>query len=91
MARCTESGSQADEAAIATEPSNVATVRRNASSGPSPSARRREIRAGMTLASVVISAAERRLSAPQVGVIVHVTVERGHHVGTVGPVGSDRS
>jgi hypothetical protein len=48
---------------MATDPSNPATVSRKAPSGVSPPASLRDTSVGMTLASVVISGAMRRLSA----------------------------
>ena len=56
-ARSSWSGSATDWAPIATEPSKLATVRRNASVSPTPSPSRRLTSVGMTLASVVTSAA----------------------------------
>ena len=50
-------------AATAKEPSKRETVARNASSGACPSRTLRETRAGMILASVVISGAKRNPSA----------------------------
>ena len=71
---------------MATEPSKLATVSRNASTRSLPSASRRDTSVGMTLASVVISAARRRPSAVrEVGEVVDVAVEHG---GDVGPVGA---
>ena len=61
-ARWIWSGAATDEAPMATEPSNWATVWRNASSIDRPACSRRETRIGMTLASVVISAGMRRPS-----------------------------
>ena len=48
---------------MATDPSKLATVLRNASARSAPSATRRATRVGMTLASVVISGAMRRPSS----------------------------
>ncbi len=56
-------GSDALAVPIATEPSNELTVRRNASTWSTPVSRWRDMRVGITLASVVIGAAIRRLWA----------------------------
>ena len=52
-------GSETAAAAIATEPSNAATVSRKPSTSVDPAARRRDTRAGITLASVVMGWAKR--------------------------------
>ena len=59
-ASSTWSGRSLDAAPMATEPSNEATVRRNASVASWPAATWRDTRAGITLASVVIGAGMRR-------------------------------
>ena len=53
------SGSAPATAPIATDPSNDATVERNASAVSTPAAMRRDTSAGITLASVVISGGSR--------------------------------
>ena len=55
------SGSLALAAAIATDPSNSETVSRNASLSEAVVSNRREIKAGITFASVVIGPATRKL------------------------------
>ena len=71
-------------ARCATDPSSSATVARNASSTVGAARpMRRATSAGMTLASVVISAGTcRLLERLEVGVVVDVAVERADDVGT---------
>ena len=71
---------RATTAAIATEPSNDATVRRNASSSDSPSRMRRATSIGMIFASVVISCGDLEVFGRRdVRVVVDVAVEHREH------------